>query len=180
MGFYPLDGNGQAILFILSIMVFFMQAGFCLLESALSPRRHEMNIIMKNVLDMSIASIGYWAVGFALAFGDGNAFAGVRYFALQDLPGPLYYAAFFFELSFCATSTTIVSGAVAERIRVNAYVLYSLLMAVLVYPIVSHWVWCEFGWLNPASPSRLFGVGVLDVAGGLVVHFTGGALQPVV
>ncbi len=151
-------------------LVFFMQAGFGLLEAGLVRARNVVNILMKNVFDLSIGAIGYWAIGFGLMFGAGNGFFGQEWFFLSDVP-EIYpglsvpsYAFFFFQFAFAATAATIASGAMAGRTEFRGYLLYSLLVTVIIYPVVGHWIWGG-GWISET--------GFHDFAGSTVVHSTG-------
>ena len=157
---------------IAGFLVFFMQAGFGLLEAGLVRARNVVNILMKNVFDLSIGAIGFWAVGFGLMFGAGNGIFGQEWFFLSDLPD-IYpglsvpsYAFFFFQFAFAATAATIASGAMAGRTEFKGYLLYSLIVTVFIYPVVGHWIWGG-GWL--ASMDTPFH----DFAGSTVVHSTG-------
>lgn len=151
-------------------LVFFMQAGFGLLEAGLVRARNVVNILMKNVFDLSIGAVGYWAIGFGLMFGAGNGFFGQEWFFLSDLP-EVYpglsvpsYAFFFFQFAFAATAATIASGAMAGRTDFRGYLLYSLVVTVIIYPVVGHWIWGG-GWIADT--------GFHDFAGSTVVHSTG-------
>ncbi len=157
---------------IAGFLVFFMQAGFGLLEAGLVRARNVVNILMKNVFDLSIGAIGFWAIGFGLMFGAGNGIFGQEWFFLSDLPD-IYpglsvpsYAFFFFQFAFAATAATIASGAMAGRTEFKGYLLYSLIVTVFIYPVVGHWIWGG-GWL--ASMDTPFH----DFAGSTVVHSTG-------
>ncbi len=157
---------------IAGFLVFFMQAGFGLLEAGLVRARNVVNILMKNVFDLAIGAIGFWAIGFGLMFGAGNGIFGQEWFFLSDLPD-IYpglsvpgYAFFFFQFAFAATAATIASGAMAGRTEFKGYLLYSLIVTVLIYPVVGHWIWGG-GWL--AGMDTPFH----DFAGSTVVHSTG-------
>ena len=165
-----------AILITLSMIVFFMQAGFAMLEAGSVEKELCVNILFKNMIDSSIVAVMFWLVGFGLAFGrPSNAFCGLGYFALHNMPSA-EWPAVFFQFSFSTTAATIVSGAIAGRIRVSAYMIYVVVMSGVMHPLVAHWVWDSTGWLAASSPSTsLFGVGFFDFAGGGVVHMNGGA-----
>ncbi|MCS7072685.1 MAG: ammonium transporter, partial [Anaerolinea sp.] len=154
-------------------LVFFMQAGFALVEAGFVRAKVVVNIMMKNLFDFAVGSIAFWAVGFGIMFGSGNAFFGTEWFFLQGLP-EVYpgltipsYAFFFFQFVFAATAATIASGAMAGRTEFKGYLIYSFLVTLLVYPIVGHWIWGG-GWL--AQRDTPF----LDFAGSTVVHSVGG------
>ncbi|XP_014669407.1 PREDICTED: putative ammonium transporter 1 [Priapulus caudatus] len=122
----------------------------------------------------AVAGVSYWAIGFPLAHGDGNAFVGVKYWFSYDMPGDMF-AFWFFHFVFAATAATIVSGAVAERCEFVAYLIYSFLLTGLIYPIVTHWAWSERGWLYQGiSDSNGVNVSFQDFAGSAVVHILGG------
>ena len=156
-----------------AVLVFFMQAGFAMLETGLTRAKNAANIMMKNLMDFCVGSLAYWAIGFGLMFGAGTAFVGTSGFFLHDTGStfdslawstvPLT-AKYFFQLVFAATAATIVSGAMAERTKFSAYLVYSFVVSLVIYPIVGHWIWGG-GWL--AS------LGVWDFAGSTVVHSTG-------
>ncbi|XP_076763619.1 ammonium transporter [Xylocopa sonorina] len=155
-----------------SFIIFTMQTGFGMLESGCVSLKNEVNIMMKNVVDIVLGGLTYWAFGFAMSFGTDrlrNSFIGLGEFlidpALDDrLMGPKC-AAFLFQLSFATTSTTIVSGAMAERCNFKAYCLFSFLNTI-VYCIPAGWMWSDQGFLK-----RL---GAVDIAGSGAVHLVGG------
>jgi Amt family ammonium transporter len=164
---------------IAGFLVFFMQAGFALVEAGLARRRNTVNILAKNFMDFTIGGIAFWAFGFAIMFGgsglapgldSGNDFFGTSGFFLS---GAAYSddtaMLWFFQMVFAATAATIVSGGMAERTRINAYLAYSFLISAIVYPVYGHWVWGG-GWLSQLD----LGSGALDFAGSGVVHAVGG------
>lgn len=154
-------------------LVFFMQAGFAMVEAGFTRAKNAGNIIMKNLLDLSIGTPLYWFVGFGIMFGAGNGFFGHLDFFIQGdyssvLPsGVTLWAYVIFQTVFCATSATIVSGAMAERTRFSAYCIYSAVISLLIYPISGHWIWGG-GWL-----ARM---GFHDFAGSTAVHMLGGVI----
>jgi ammonium transporter, Amt family len=154
---------------IAAFLVFFMQAGFAFAEAGMIRAKNAANVLMKNLMDFCVGSLGYYAIGYALMWGGTGLFIGTAGFFLigaESPVAPLPFAAFwFFQVTFAATATTIVSGAVAERMRFVTYLVYSLIMTAFVYPVVGHWIWGG-GWL-----SRL---GFHDFAGSTVVHAIGG------
>lgn len=154
---------------ISAFLVFFMQAGFAMVESGFVRAKNAVNVLMKNLIDFCISSLAFWAVGYGIMFGVGNWFMGTSGFFMQGLgemtSGIPTTAFWFWQLVFAGTATTIVSGAVAERIKFKAYLLYSAFISILVYPIVGHWIWGG-GWLAT--------LGMLDFAGSTVVHAIGG------
>lgn len=154
---------------IAGFLVFFMQAGFGMVEAGFIRAKSSVNILMKNLMDFSMATIGYFAIGFALMYGAGNAYFGTEGFLLFGLPadtaGIPTSAFWFFQVVFAATAATIVAGGMAGRTKFKAYLIYSLIMSALIYPIVGHWIWGG-GWLAE--------MGFLDFAGSTVVHAVGG------
>lgn len=158
-------------------LVFFMQCGFCMLSAGSVRGKNAKNIILKNLLDTCFGALGWYFLGYGLAFGrDKGDFLGGNNFALKDLPTAEYHN-WLFQFAFAATATTIVSGAVAERTKFEAYLIYALFLTAWVYPTIVHWVWSEEGWLSvqPTRKSDLFNdSGLVDFAGSGVVHMTGG------
>jgi Amt family ammonium transporter len=145
-----------------TILVFFMHAGFAMLETGFTRSKNTLNILMKNLITVGLGSILYFFVGFALMFGT-SAFGliGTDGFALA---GRDDIGFFVFQAVFAATCATIISGAVAERMKLSAYLLLTIVMTAIIYPVVGHWVWGG-GWLAQ--------IGFIDFAGSTVVHLTG-------
>ena len=155
-------------------LIFFMQGGFAMLCAGSVRQKNVKNIMLKNLLDACGGALGYWAIGFALAFGEGGKFVGTsteRYF----LNGHVEYIEFFFQFTFAATAATIVAGTVAERCKMAAYLYYSIFLTGFVYPVVVHAVWNPDGFLSALNPEPFRGIGMIDFAGSGVVHMTGGA-----
>ncbi len=156
---------------IAAFLVFFMQAGFAMLETGLTRAKNASNIIMKNLMDFAIGSIAFFAVGFALMFGtDHFGLIGLSgFFGKGDMShlglGIPIEAFIIFQTVFAATSATIVSGAMAERTKFISYVIYSAVISLIIYPVVGHWAWGG-GWLSK--------LGFVDFAGSTVVHSVGG------
>ncbi len=156
---------------IAAFLVFFMQAGFAMVEAGFTRAKNACNIIMKNLMDFSIGSLTFWLVGFGLMFGaTGTGWFGTTNF-LYDAAGDNFNWAFLiFQTVFCATAATIVSGAMAERTKFSSYLIYTVIITVVVYPIFGSWAWGSLldgdGWLE--------GRGFLDFAGSTVVHSIGG------
>lgn len=156
---------------ICAFLVFFMQPGFAMVEAGFCRAKNATNFMAKNIMDYVIGSLAYWAVGFALMFGMDKAglFGTTGWF----LAGKEYdvgrYLLYMFEVVFCATAATIVSGAVAERLKFKAYLIYTAIVSTVIYPVYGHWVWGG-GWLSKLP----FGMGHLDFAGSGVVHTVGG------
>ena len=155
---------------IAAALVFFMQAGFAILESGLTRAKNAGNIIMKNLMDFCIGTPIYWFVGFGIMFGTGSLVGGIDLFTRGDYSavtpdGVPFYAFFIFQTVFCATAATIVSGAMAERTDFRAYCIYSAIISLIVYPVSGHWIWGG-GWLAD--------MGFHDFAGSCAVHMVGG------
>ena len=162
---------------ISAALVIFMQVGFLFIESGLTRAKNSINVAVKNICDFAIAVLVFWAIGFGLMFGysEGGLW-GLGYslinFAKEDFEKTVF---FIFQLSFCATCVTIVSGAVAERLRFSMYLLNSLCMSVIIYPIVGHWVWGG-AFLENGGQGILASLGFVDFAGSIVVHAVGGSV----
>ncbi len=158
-----------------SVLVIFMNAGFAMLEAGFCRQKNAVNILAKNLIVFGLATLAYWAVGYGLMYGEGNAFIGFQGFFFSGDPAAYgndpYPAAvpeavsFLFQVAFAATAATIVSGAVAERIKFSAFLIFSVLLVGISYAITGHWVW-DGGWLNQ--------MGFIDFAGSTVVHSVGG------
>ena len=152
-------------------LVFFMQAGFSLCEAGFTRAKNTGNILMKNLMDFCIGTPAFWLVGFGLMFGKGSGIIGsfdplIRGEYSQALPSGVPLWAFaIFQTVFCATSATIVSGAMAERTKFSAYCIYSAVISLLIYPVSGHWIWGG-GWLSQ--------MGFHDFAGSTAVHMVGG------
>ena len=161
-----------------AIMVFLMQVGFAMLEAGSIRSKNTANILMKNLMDMCIGAIVFWAIGWSLAYGHGiSSFAGavgnpvyVEGNQVPDIRGS-WFRTYVFE----ATAATIVSGAVAERTRPGAYAAHSVMMAAWIYPVVVHWLWSPTGWFSTSRSDSVLG-GAIDFAGGGAVHLTGGTV----
>jgi ammonium transporter, Amt family len=169
---------------ITAFLVFWMNAGFGCVEAGLCRAKNATNILGKNFVVFGLASLAFWVVGFAFMFGDGNSFLGLNGWLLggadnspamgeayQGVFGALNWtgvpllAKFFFQLVFAGTAATIVSGCVAERIHYKAFMVFTLVLVGISYPITGHWIWGG-GWLG--------GMGMRDFAGSTVVHSVGG------
>jgi Amt family ammonium transporter len=170
---------------VTAMLVFFMNLGFAMVESGFARAKNCVNILSKNFIVFAASSLGFLVLGWGLMFGDGNPFIGLDglfflsgadnspatgdaykgvYSALNWTGVPLL-AKFFFQLVFCGTAATIVSGAVAERIKYKSFIVFTFVMAIFIYPVVGHWIWGG-GWLSK--------LGMFDFAGSTVVHSVGG------
>jgi ammonium transporter, Amt family len=156
---------------VAAFLVFFMHAGFALLESGFCRKKNAVMVLLKNFGVISLSSITFFVVGYGFMFGEGNALIGLSLFApsadgpdVETLP---IYVFLFFQLVFAATAATIVSGAVAERVRLGAFFLFVAVATAVIYPIVGHWVW---------GGGFLAAWGFHDFAGSTVVHAVGGAM----
>ncbi len=150
---------------VAGILVMLMQAGFALVEAGFTRAKNAANIVMKNVMDFSVGGLIYWAVGFGLAYG-GSTLGGFVGYGEFFFNNPDRSVEWFFQVVFAATAATIVSGAMAERTKFSAYLLYTPFITGLIYPVVTHWVWSGQGWLGD--------LGFVDFAGSGIVHLTGG------
>ncbi len=180
--FADADSNALAIdtvwILFAAVLVFLMQAGFAMLETGLTRAKNAANILMKNLMDFSIGSLAFWAVGYAIMFGASKAglfglgdffLAGTSAANAGEADTASIFAGWLFQAVFAATAATIVSGSMAERTRFPAYMVYSVFVTALIYPVVGHWIWGG-GWLSNLGP------GFADFAGSTVVHSTGGWL----
>lgn len=169
-------GLDSAFTFLAFILVFFMQAGFALLEAGSVRMKNAGHVAGKTVLTLAIASLCFWAVGFAFGFGNGNNIIGTHGFLFKgdsvanDFANALGFSdvtlnvKFLFQMAFAAVSLAIVSGGMAERAKLSVYIIFGILFSVFIYPVVAHWVWGG-GWLATK--------GMQDYAGSTVVHLTG-------
>jgi len=162
---------------ICGMLVMFMQPGFAMLETGFTRAKNAANIMMKNMMDLCVGALAYWAVGFALMFGVSSlGIIGTTHFLLVGEAYDVRVAElWFFEVVFCATAATIVAGAVAERIKFRTYLIYSIIISAIIYPIYGHWLWGG-GWLTASTfmVDLGNGYGALDFAGSGVVHGIGG------
>lgn len=174
----------SVFLLICAALVIFMNAGFAMLETGFCRQKNAVNVLAKNLIVFAIATIIYWAIGYGLMYGEGNPFIGLQGFFFNGSSVPYTGSesfvmqgdtkvpvavpesiSFLFQLAFAGTAATIVSGAVAERIRFDAFLIFSLLLVGISYAITGHWIW-DGGWLSA--------MGFKDFAGSTVVHSVGG------
>ncbi len=162
--------------FLASILVFFMNLGFASVESGFARSKNTVNILSKNFIVFAVSSIGFLLLGWGLMFGGDNPFLGTENLWIlgnadlsfydstltENVP---FWGKFFFQLVFCGTAATIVSGAVAERVKYISFIVFSFILTLVIYPIVGHWIWGG-GWLAD--------LGFLDFAGDTAVHSVGG------
>ena len=160
---------------VAAFLVFFMQAGFMMLEAGFARSRETVNILLEGIVDTCLCGILFWAWGFAFMFGSGNGFIGKQYFFLHGTPdtfgssGVAMLAFFLFQFAFADTCSTITSGAMVGRTGFVGDLLYSFGVSGFIYPILGHWAWGPDGWLNTIHP-----VPFHDFAGSTVVHTIGG------
>lgn len=167
---------------VASILVFWMQAGFALVEAGFTRAKNTVNILMKNLMDFSVGSIVFWAVGFGLMFGVSNGFVGTSGFFLSGHDADTWsYTFLLFQTVFAGTAATIVSGAMAERTRFVGYLVFSVVITGLIYPVFGSWAWGGLfdggGWLEAPEGGMLSKWGLppfIDFAGSTVVHSIGG------
>jgi Amt family ammonium transporter len=160
---------------IAAFLVFFMQAGFMMLEAGFARTRETVNVLLEGIVDTCLCGILFWAWGFAFMFGAGNGFIGHQYFFLQGVPetygstGVAFLAYWLFQFAFADTCSTITSGAMVGRTGFVGDLFYSFGVSGFIYPIIGHWAWGPDGWLTTIHP-----VAFHDFAGSTVVHTIGG------
>jgi len=156
-----------------AFLVSLMQAGFTCLESGMVRTKNSINVALKNLVDFCISFTLFGLFGFALMFGTGwQGFIGTSGFMLHGVDSSWDITFFFFEAMFCGTATTIVSGAVAERMRFSGYAITAMILSGLIYPVIGHWAWYKGG--DGIAPGWLASRGFIDFAGSSVVHSVGG------
>ena len=167
-----LDQSANIIWMFGAFLVFFMQAGFAFLGAGLIRAKNTTNYMTKSFMDFAIASLSFWAFGFALMWGTSAAgIAGNTNYFLTDAADGQTYVEFVFQMVFAGTAATIVAGAVAERTKTQAYLAYSFIIGAIIYPLYGHWVWGG-GWLGAMDKIDL--PAAADYAGSGVVHAVGG------
>ena len=158
---------GMLWMLISGILVFLMQAGFTLVESGMTRSKNVVNIAMKNVLDIAVGSLVFWFIGYSLMYGESaSGWIGWSGFMFNQGPADL-----FFQTVFCATAATIVSGAIAGRTKYTTYIIFSVVLTAIIYPIAGGWEW-NGGWLNDTD--GIMPAEFIDFAGSSVVHAVGG------
>ena len=180
----PTGGYAVDVLWTLvaAVLVFWMQAGFAMIEAGFSRAKNVINILKKNLMDVSLGSLAFWAVGFGLMFGTSYGWFGRDGFFLSGYEARTdTYSFLLFQTVFCATAATIVSGAMAERTRFASYLIYSVCITAFIYPVFGAWSWGSLfagnGWLEGATSGPLYILGLppfIDFAGSTVVHSVGG------
>ena len=164
------DGLGTLWVLLAAFLVFFMQAGFGMVEAGLIRAKNAANILMKNLMDFCFATLGFFICGYALMYGSANPLIGTKGWFLLGAKSPVaglpLHAFWLFQAVFVGAAATIVAGGMAERMRFAAYLAYSFIISAAIYPVVGHWVWGG-GWLSA--------MGFYDFAGSTVVHGVGGS-----
>ena len=156
-----------------AMLVFVMQAGFLCLESGLVRSKNSINVSAKNISDFTVSSTIFWAVGFAIMFGDSyGGIIGTDNFLFGNDASPLLITTFLFQMMFCGTAATLVSGAVAERTSYFGYLIITVTISLFIYPVVGHWAWA--GIISGTATGWLEHIGFVDFAGSTVVHSVGG------
>lgn len=176
------NGTNTAWVLVAAFLVFFMQAGFMMLEAGFARTREVVNVLQECIVDTCLCAVLFWAFGFAFMFGAGNGFIGHQYFFLNGAPatysypgldtGVAFMAFFLFQFAFADTCSTITSGAMVGRTGFKGDLLYSVGVSGFIYPILGHWVWGPGGWLQTVRN----GVFLHDFAGSTVVHTMGGMI----
>jgi len=167
---------------VTAFLVFFMQAGFMMLEGGFARTRETSNVMIECIVDTALCGMLFYAFGFAFMFGAGNSWIGYHYFFLQGIPatygttGIGFLAFFLFQFAFADTASTIVSGAMVGRTSFKGDLIYSFFVSGFIYPILGHWIWGPGGVLASGNFLGMSGTGMHDFAGSTVVHTVGGVL----
>ncbi|MBD3264843.1 MAG: ammonium transporter [Candidatus Omnitrophica bacterium] len=167
-GYASITGLDTLWVLVAAFLVFFMQAGFGMVEAGFIRAKNTCNILTKNFLDFCMASLGFFIFGYAIMFGTGNSLLGLKGWFMAGAENPSgvpLHAFWLFQAAFCGAAATIVAGGMAERMKFSGYLIYSFLISAFVYPIVGHWIWGG-GWLSELN--------FADFAGSTVVHSVGG------
>ena len=171
-----INATNTAWTLVAAFLVFFMQAGFMMLEAGFARQRETVNVLLECIVDTALCGILFWAFGFSFMFGTGNGVIGHQYFFLNNAPltygstGVAFMAYFLFQFAFADTCSTITSGAMVGRTGFKGDLYYSVAVSGIIYPILGHWVWGPDGWLATLkTPFR-------DFAGSTVVHTVGGMI----
>lgn len=173
------NGLNTVWMLLAAMLVFFMQPGFALVEAGFTRVKNTANIMMKNLVDFMFGSLFYWFIGFGFMFGIGNFIGAPHFFELDfyDAGGLPAEGFLVFQTVFCATAATIVSGAMAERTKFSMYLIYTLFITAIIYPVSGHWTWGG-GWLMNGEEgsfiTEAFGTTFHDFAGSTIVHSVGG------
>jgi Amt family ammonium transporter len=176
------NGLNTAWTLIAAFLVFFMQAGFMMLEAGFARTREVVNVLQECIVDTCLCALLFWAFGFAFMFGTGNKFIGHTFFFLNNAPaaygstGVAFMAYFLFQFAFADTCSTITSGAMVGRTGFKGDLLYSIGVSGFIYPIIGHWAWGPDGWLATLSDTTKGGKIFRDFAGSTVVHTMGGMI----
>mmetsp|Transcript_18891 Transcript_18891/g.52510 ORF Transcript_18891/g.52510 Transcript_18891/m.52510 type:complete len:512 (-) Transcript_18891:175-1710(-) len=174
-----IDGINTFFLLFAGALVFLMQSGFAMLCAGSVRQKNVKNIMLKNLLDACGGALGFYTVGYALAYDNNSSgdkdFIGTENFFIRDFDSSGDLIGFFFQFAFAATAATIVAGTVAERCKMAAYLCYSVFLTGFVYPVVVRSIWSGHGFLTAFRDDPFRDVGVIDFAGSGVVHMTGGA-----
>lgn len=166
-----MDGTVFSVWFLIgAALVFFMQCGFAMVETGFTRAKNASNIIMKNLMDFCIGTVVFMFLGFSLMMSENYFFGviGIPDFQIFTNFSQFNFSSFVFNLVFCATAATIVSGAMAERTKFSAYCIYSAVISLVIYPVEAGWVWNPNGWL--------FNLGYIDFAGSTAIHMVGGTM----
>ena len=169
----PMQSIDMVWILICAALVLLMQPGFICLEVGLVRAKNGIHVALKNILDLCLSGFIFWAVGFGLMFGtDHSGLIGSGAYFLTGYDSPSGLTFFIFQLAFCGTAVTIISGAVAERMRFTGYLVVTVITALALYPVIGHWVWG--GAYSGSTTGWLAEIGFIDFAGATVVHSTGG------